>query len=479
MIALLLTLALASAETLDQSTPDRSAPDRSTPPVVLPASPRALPEVAWTSLTPAARLGLVQVEGARKVELLLTLERGSLALGGDRTTSIAFGWLQDAATRSASAAEFEIAKDLDDIAIYSNLGAHTMTLSLTVPRESLETALKWLGEVLRTPAFPAADLKRWKQEQTLWYTSEAATSPSSVARSTLRYAWWPADHAYGARPDLQAIAKVSRSGMGDHHGRLLQMAPITLLVAGDLTAEELTGPLTHLIDGLGTPGEPEPPIAVPAPTTRTVLAVDLPSQTQVTVLLRLPAPSQHHPENPSFTAVDHALGGTFVSRLNRNLREEHGYTYGAGSSYAYDTADGSWTLSVDVRGEVLEDTVRQIQHEMDTMLAEGCTTTELDALYRERVAGWNDTMKNAESAIGFYSGLYNARLTVQQAQERLEALATVDTAQTRAAAATWLGPEAGRVWVFVGARGVVEPALGALGMEATWIEAGEAVVGGW
>lgn len=474
-VALLLSLGLALASPAPTAT--LTTPDRTTPPAVLPATPRALPEPRWTQLTPSARLAVVQVPRARKVEIALTLERGVLALGGDRTAAEAAGWLMDVATTEASAAEFEILKDLEDVQIASNLDATALTLTATAPLDSLDLALRWLGEVLRSPAYPAADLARWKLETAYWYETQAATSPESVGQSALQYAWWPADHPHGARPDLRAITKVRRGALTQHHQRLLEISPIHLLVTGDVDPAAITPALTELVAGLGTPGPRAPGLTAAPPKGLTVLAVDLPGQTQVGVQLRLAAPTSEHADHLPFAAVDHALGGTFVSRLNRNLREQHGYTYGAGSGYSVDRWNGHWTVRVDVRSEVLEDTVRQITLELGTMREAGCTRTELDALYRERVSGWNDTMKTASSALSLYDALYQADRTLTEAHERLDRLRALTPEATQRAAETWLSPDAGQVWVFVGARAAIEAPLQALGLQPTWIDANDAVLG--
>ncbi len=483
MISLLFALSLAAepelpepvSEPVEAGAPE--GPDRSTPPTVVPATPRELPELVWTELGPTAQLGFVPVAGARKVELVLRLERGSVELGGDEATSDGLGWLMDAATTSFKPDEFEVMQDLEDIQVTSDIGSHSLSISVTAPREKLALALEWMGAVLHTPAFPGADLKRWKQEQALWYQLEAPNRAGTVGRYALSQAWYPADHPYGSRPSLDAFGKVSSRDLRSRHERLLDLAPITILAAGDVDGEALASQLASLIDGVGAPGKQAADLAVAPGITQTVIAVDMPSQEQVTILARYAAPAQDHADNPGFVATDFAMGGTFLSRLNSNLREENGFTYGAGSFYGYDLADGSWTLSVDVRGEVVEQAVREIIHEIDEIAADGVTSTEIDALYRDRVASWNDTMRNATSAVGFYQGLYSGRLSVAEARKRIERLAQITPDETREVAARWLGKDAGRVWVFVGSRANLEPAFEALHLDAVWLTPDQAVMG--
>src|SRR5690606_39477246 len=84
-----------------------------------------------------------------------------------------------------------------------------------------------------------------------------------------------------------------------------------------------------------------------------------------------------HPAMIISAVMNHVLGGSFSSRLNMNLREKHGYTYGANSAISSDKLVGSFRASASVRNEVTDSAIVQFLHELDNIKKQNVTEDEL------------------------------------------------------------------------------------------------------
>jgi len=463
--------------TAPESVPE--APDRSGPPRVLPPVPLDLAEPETWALGPSVTVLLVRVPAVRKVNVRAWLHRGSLDLDEIPSHSAWMtGWLQDVATEAHGADDLELLKDLNDIDVWSaGVGFRKGALTLEVPRESLEDGLELFGEVLRAPRYPNDAVRQYKALREYWYTADGPSQPMAVANTLLGYAWYPPDSPYGTRPDLAELRAVRRRDLQDRYARLSTEAPMTVLVVGDVARADVEGPLAVAFAGLGTPGEQNPMPPFDGPGESRVWAVDMPGQPQATIEVRFAAPAITHPDRVGLEVVDWALGGHFLSRLNRNLREEKGLTYGAGSSLSIGETHGTWTASVEVKAENTALAIQEIEREIGRVVEAGVTPGEIDGAWREWVSDWNTVRQTAGSAFGFYTDLFESHRTLAGARGELDAIAALTPEETRRIAATWFGPDRARVWVVVGDREVIGPQLDALGETVHWVTPERAILG--
>lgn len=452
-------------------------PLRTVPPAVVPPTPLELPEPEIYTLSPGVEVWHVRVPSVRKVAVHVVLREGLVELvGTPNQTARAAGWMVDAAAGPHSASELSLLKDLHEVDLWSRIGMHDGSVSLVAPREELELGLELQRLVLREPTFPKKDLKRYLRDQQLFYTVSAPASQARVASYAMAHAWFPADHPYGARPDLAELKRIRPGTLSNLYDAWLSSVPITAVVVGDLSFEEIEAPLAEMLQGLGVDRPPAAALAVPDPRPR-VLAVDMPGQSQVAVRLRTPAPPEAHEDSVGMQAIQWILGGHFLSRMNRVLREERGYTYGSGASYRSGPTWGSLTFSVDVGSENLADTVTVIQEQIDAVLEQGVEAEELEAARRSFVQEWNTTRQTAGQAARLYLTALEEGVSIETMRSRRESLASLTAEDAIRVGQAWMGPDAPRIWVFVGDRAKMEPQLAELGLEAEWIDPDRAVLG--
>ncbi|MBX2797090.1 MAG: insulinase family protein [Myxococcales bacterium] len=452
-------------------------PRRSVPPEVPAPDPLQLPEPVVHELGPGQTVWHVRVPGVRKVVVNVLFRGGMVELHGSPTElGRAMGWVLDSAGGEYSAAELSVAKDLSETELWSSIGVHDGSVELVVPKTELTRGLQLMGAVLRDPSFPRKDLKRYLQDRREFYEVTGPASQEEVADSAVAYGWFASDHPYGARPAPSTLSAIRRSSLGETYEVWRSTVPLTVLVVGDVSMAELERPLGDLLSGFGTAGTVPKGLPVTAPQRR-VLAVNMPGQEQVAIRLRTPAPSEGHEDRVAMRAGQWVLGGHFLSRLNRVLREERGFTYGSRARYNKGRTWGSFTVSVSVAAENVSETVDVIRNEITALAMEGATPEELQAAQRSLVQEWNTTLQTAETAADRYVEALRAEESMSDVRERQTALGILSSREVADVASEWLVPEEGRVWVFVGDRARMEAELAEAGLRPEWLSPKQTVLG--
>ena len=240
----------------------------------------------------------------------------------------------------------ELARALDDLGarLTTDANADASFVSLTVLKTHMENAFAILGDVVARPRFEPAEFKRFKD---LWINSLTARAkdPDATARVVYRVALFGPDHPYGhpwdGTPD-------SAKGIGLEDVRRIYQAAwrpdrSTVVCVGDVTQAELEPVLKSAFEGWKAPAEPAPaPVVPPAPKGPWpgLVLVDRPDAPQSVIAVLRPGVAASDAAEPALWRVNDAIGGSFTSRLNQDLREEHGYTYGARSRFSRSRGPG-------------------------------------------------------------------------------------------------------------------------------------------
>ncbi len=281
-----------------------------------------------------------------------------------------------------------LAKQLEVLGASLRTGASTdyAHASLTVVKKNLAPAFGLLADVVARPRFDAAE---WKRVRELWLNDLAsrAREPQSVAQVVTSRALF-GDGPYG-HPVEGFVASAKATTLADvraaYHAAWRPDAA-TLVVVGDVTRAELDPLLgANLADWkapaapLAAPVLPPPP---PAPTTRSgpwprVSLVDRADAAQAVIALVRAGRPAADADSPVTTRVNIALGGSFTSRLNQDLREEHGWSYGASSRVALLRGTGSIVASAAVQTDHAGDALRALLKDVEEFSRGGLTDEEI------------------------------------------------------------------------------------------------------
>ncbi|TVQ86193.1 MAG: insulinase family protein [Deltaproteobacteria bacterium] len=481
--ALLLSVSLARSplpdDSKEASPPASSGPDRRAPPAVRPVEPISLPPITTHTLRPGVVVHHVRVEGLRRARVRILFGQGALALTGrDSAAFTAMAWIQDQATRGRSAQALADYKDRYDLDLWTDGTLRHHSVHLACPLEDLDRGLRLMREVLVEPRFPRSDVRTLRRSMTRALLIDGPRRAGSVIDAALRYGWYAPEHPLGGRPDIRGWYKVRRRHLRGLHRQLLETAPLEVLVVADADLDALLPDLTALTEGLGHASEPTPPLPEGGPASSKVIGIDFGSTTTASVALRRPAPSYADPELPAFAALDHALGGPFLSRLNRELREEWGLTYGIDASLTTRELEGHWTIRTEVHVDRLGQTLDLIEAEVERASEEGLREEELRAYQTKIVHAWNRNLSTSSTAARAYGRWTSRGEGVDQARSRVEAVRELTLGAPQEAGRLWLDADRPALLVVVGDQERIDPQLQERGLEVHWIPAGLMLLGG-
>jgi predicted Zn-dependent peptidase len=218
------------------------------------------------------------------------------------------------------------------------VGERQTVLHLSVLRRNLDPAVDLLLEALRHPRFAPEDVERVRA-LTIEQLRQDLEDPALLARQVTWAAWWGDDHPYGrpvgGRPET--VAALTLEDVRSFHKLMSRPAGGLLVMAGDLRVDEAVRVADDIDHDWPSTGTPNPnAVRLPGPKSASeprVLLVDRPGAPQTVVRWVLPADEAAGDRRLTSDVLNVLFGGSFTSRLNRNLREEHGYTYGAGSRF--------------------------------------------------------------------------------------------------------------------------------------------------
>ena len=403
-----------------------------------------LPVVAVTLVLPAAEAAL---DAACAGHVVLTAE----ALEGGTTG------------RSGS----ELAEAIEGIGVslHASGGWDATTVSLACLADRLEEALGLLAEVVLRPAFPEEEVARVREQQ-LARLRQREMDPASLASDRAAELIHAASIPY-ARPTGGTLGSVTRFGpeqavatAGEHY----RPAGGGLVVAGDVDTDEVAKFAERALAGWqgGAPEGRDFAVVARFPGA-TVHVVDRPGAVQSEIRVGHPGVAMKDPDHHALTVMNTIMGGAFTSRLNLNLRERHGFTYGVRSRFALRRSAGPFTVATAVGTEVTADAVREIIHEVRAMALAGPTEEEVDAARDYIVGGFPLRLETTSQIAARIAELVVYELPDDYHARYRERIRAVSRDAAAEAARRHVHPEEVTVVVVGAAEAVVGP-LEALGM---------------
>ncbi len=246
----------------------------------------------------------------------------------------------------------------------------SVTVDLSVLKRNLDKAMPLYADAILRPRFEEKEWERVKRLHLEALKRAEDRAPVVAGRVGMR-SFFGDQHPYGQplAGTLESVAGIKLADLKRCHLETYAPAQAIFFVAGDLTADEARAALEGAFGGWKAPtGWSQPvPTAVEQPKTadmRLVL-VDKPGSVQTVIRYYMPGPKANDPNRVTLELLNTILGGSFTSRLNQNLREDKGYTYGARSSYVMARGVGYMTAGADVQAEVTGAALKEFMSEFE------------------------------------------------------------------------------------------------------------------
>jgi predicted Zn-dependent peptidase len=310
--------------------------DRSHPPVLPPAPALRVPAVQTATLPNGLELAVVEMHEVPVVDVTLLLRAGAVRDPVDLpglATFTANMLDEGAGIRSA----LEIAEETAYLgaSFSTSAGLEASQVSLHVPKRRLAPALDLMADVVLRPTFADSEVAR-QRDLRRSAIIQLRDQPTAIAPIAFNAIVFGSQHPYGrpaAGTDVSTAA-LNRDRVTQFYQAYYRPNNARLLIVGDITMAEARRLVTDRF-GAWARGDvpPLPQVAPPARAMRTIYLVDKPGAAQSVIRIGHVGVPRSSPDYAPLQVLNTILGGSFTSRLNQNLRESHGYSYGASSRF--------------------------------------------------------------------------------------------------------------------------------------------------
>jgi zinc protease len=431
------------------------------------ARPLQLATPVLAKLANGLTLILSERRGLPIVATNLVLRTGSDANPLDKpgTANFVAAMLDEGTARRNA---LQIADDVSRLG--ASLGTSSSMDATTISARSLTknfpATLEILSDVVLNPSFPAEEIERQRASR-LAGLIQQRDNPAQVAAQVTAAVLYGPKHPYGySEVGTEASVKaMTRDDMVAFWKQNFVPNNAALVVAGDISMDELRA-LAEKSFGSWQSGTPaQPALSAPTTTAARVVVVDKPGSPQTQVRVASIGAPRSSPDFRPLQVMNLALGGLFSSRINMNLREQHGYTYGASSQFAFRRAAGPFQVASGIRTDVTGPAVTEIFKEVRGMVDRPVSDDELKKAKDSLSNSLPGAFESSANAVSNFSNVFIYDLGLDYYTRYAEQVNAVTPDQTLAVAKRYLNPGA-MVVVAVGDKAKIEPQLKKLNLGA-------------
>ena len=445
----------------------QTLPDRTKPPALAPTPQLDLPAIQKRALSNGLAVWLVESHEVPIVQLNVVVRAGAGddPAGKFGTASLASAMLDEGAgTRSA----LEIADAVEFLgaSLTTTSSFDSSAVRLNVPVERLRDALPLLADVTLRPTFPTMDLERLRQER-LTALLQARDDPASIAPMAFSRIVFGAMHRYGTGAvGAEASLKLLSTGdLSAFHAAYYQPANAVVVVVGDIRPDAVLPELERHFGGWkasAAPARRAPVPAAPQVARGGIYIVDKPEAEQSQIRIGWVGVPRSTPDYFPLLVLNTILGGSFTSRLNQNLREEHGYAYGAGSSFDMRLSAGPFVAAAGVQTDKTAESVREFFNEL-TKIVEPIGADEIAKARNYIALGFPAEFESSADLSRQLEELIVYQLPDDYFERYIANVQAITADAVQKVAKTYIQPARFAV-VVVGDRKMIEPGIRALNL---------------
>ncbi len=446
------------------TTTQMSAPlDLTRPPTLGPPPALRVPLIVVRQLANGLRIVVVEQHELPIADVILQLRSGgeSELAGKLGLASFTAGMLTEGTT-SRNALQIADQAAYLGVRLFAGSGWEQSSVSLHTPTAQLDSAMALFADVVLRPAFATADVERLRKLR-LTALQQLRDRGPSIADRAYATALFGNQHPYG-RPlggTEATVASITRDELTRFHQLFYRPNNATLLVVGDVKPDDVERRAQALFGGwargaVPAPSAPGTPVASGARATTLVL-IDKPGAAQSSVRLGGIGAPRSSSDYFALQVLNTILGGSFTSRLNQNLRETRGYTYGAGSAFSLRRTAGPFTASAEVVSAKTDSAVIEFVKELrairDTVPAD-----ELAKAKRYLQLGLPENFETTSGIAGEMLPLLTYGIPLDFHSSVVQRIEAVTQADVQRVARQYVNPDR-LTMVIVGDRKTIEPAL--------------------
>ncbi len=440
------------------------AVDRTRPPTLPPPPALKLPAVREATLPNGLELRVVEMHKVPVVDVQVVLDAGSVRDPADLAGLATFTatMLQQGAGKRGA---LEIADQAAFLGAQLNSFANldVATVSVHVPKRRLEPALDLLADVLLRPTFPDSEVTRQRELRRAQIVQQG-DNPVAIASIAFPAVVYGAAHPYG-RPlagTESSTGALSRDRVAEFYRAYYRPNAARILVVGDVTIAEARRLVFARLGAWERADVPAAAAAAPPPPVgRAVYLVDKPGAAQSVIRIGHVGIARSNPDYFALQVLNTILGGAFTSRLNQNLRETHGYTYGAFSQFSAGRLAGPFVASASVVTAKTDSSLIEFLKELRRVRDEPIPDAELAKAKSYITLGLPGEFETTASAAARFRELLVYGLPLDYYAHYIDRIDAVTAAEVQRVARRYIDPEHFDI-VVVGDKGQIEAGIKAL-----------------
>ena len=441
------------------------AVDRTKPPALGRAAALRVPPVQTVTLPNGLQLAVVEMHKVPVVDVTLLLDAGAVADPADLPGLATFtaNMIDEGAGRRSA---LEIAEEADFLGARFFTGASYdgATVSLHVPKRQLGPALDLMADVVLRPAFADSEITRQRDLRRTQILQQR-DQPVAIAGLAFPAIVMGVQHPYG-RPlngTEASTALLNRDQVNQFYQTHYRPGSAKLLVVGDITLAEAQQLLSARFAAWERGATPPaaPAATVTAPAARTFYLVDKPGAAQSVIRIGNVGVPRSTDDFFPLQVMNTILGGSFTSRLNQNLRETHGYTYGASSLFAMRRMAGPFQAGSSVQSAKTDSSLIEFLRELRRIRDEAVPQAELDKAKAYIALGLPGEFETTAGSAGQFRALLDFGLPLDYYNSYVARINAVTAADVQRVARQYLDLDHFAI-VVVGDRSQIEAGIRAL-----------------
>lgn len=311
-----------------------------------------------------------------------------------------------------------------------------------------EKLLELMSDVLLNPTFPEKELEKLKVQQETALATEK-DDPNAIASHVANVLRYGKTHPYGEITTSETLKKITRDQCQKFHADFFKPNISYLIITGDITHEKAEKYAKKYFGGWKMGDIAKVDIGEPrAPEKTMVDFVNKAGAVQSVIELTYPvALKTGDPDQIKANVLNTVLGGYFNSRLNANLREGHGWTYGSRSRINPDKFIGYFTANASVRNAVTDSSITQMIFEMNKLRTEKMDAKELSIVKNVMTGNFASSLEEPGTLALFALNMARYNLPADYYQKYLEVLSSVTPEEIQNLAKKYLRPDRAHILV--------------------------------
>ena len=433
-----------------------------------------LPPIEKQKLSNGLEVWLVKQNELPIVSMNMVLKSGGTLDPSDKSGAASMtASLLDEGTKTRTADE--IANQLQSIgaSVGAGSGWDSANISMSSLTKNLDQALDIFADVTLNPTFPDAELEKYRA-RLLTSFEQRKVQPNAISDLVYNKLLYGKNHPYSKQlsGDAVSVKGIKRDDLVNFYTANYRPNNAVLIVVGDVDGKTLMPKLEKSF-GAWQKGEVKSTAVGEAPMLDKpgIYIVDKPRAAQSVVAIGQVGVARDNPDYFPLQVMNSILGGQFSSRINLNLREDKGYTYGARTGYAFRRGAGPFTASADVQTAVTKESVAEFLKELRGIRGEiPVTPAELDYNKQSLIRRYPQGFETVGQISGQLSQIVVYNLSDSYFDDYISKVNAVTIEDVNRVANKYLTPDKMAILV-VGDRKTIEPKLKELGLPLMFLDA--------